>query len=293
MLGENDKNSIVDRLMQIVIAESATVQTKNGPVENEATADKNSLIAAKSLGELHLKFLTDTAGLCASDDGSKIGESFARCRAENYAGTAGVMLNPKDQNAMLDRLIQILSKQTVTVQTKNGPVDDEVIADKNSIAAARFMIGLQTKYLKFEKGHADIVRLNDQDQKAIIERLMQIVSKRSVIVQTKDGPVEDHVIADKNAITSANLLFKLEAGTAGSRASDDGCRIEKSLARCESDETSSDAHLPVQDVLQTNTGIGTPDRASPHFRAGGEQIVRPDKSHGRVAVTHFFAGKST
>ena len=57
MLGENDKNAIVDRLMHIVTAESPIVQTKNGPVEDEVTADKNSLAAAKSLGGLYLKFL--------------------------------------------------------------------------------------------------------------------------------------------------------------------------------------------------------------------------------------------
>ena len=245
MLGVNDKNAIVDRLMQIVTAESATVQTKNGPVEDEVTADKNSLTAAKSLGGLYVKFLKNrsgTAGLSASHDGFRIGKSFARCETEN-AGTVGVMLNVKDQNAILDRLMQILAKQTVTVQTKNGSVEDEVTADKNSIAAAKFMIGIQAKYLKHDNDDADIVRLNENDQKAIVERLMQILSKRSVIVQTKNGPVEDRVIADKNAITSANLLFALESGTAGSCASHDGLRIGKPLARCETENDAGTAGL--------------------------------------------------
>jgi hypothetical protein len=196
-----------------------------------------------------LKNRTGTAGSCASHDGSKIGKSFARCEA---ADTGGVMLNVKDQNAILDRLMQILSKQTVTRQTKNGSVEDEVTADKNSIAAAKFMIGIQAKYLKHEKDDADIVRLNETDQNAIIERLMQILSKQSVIVQTKNGPVEDHVIADKNAIISANLMMMLQdqTGTAGSCASDNGFRIGKSFARCEADEAPADADFTVQDVLQ-------------------------------------------
>jgi hypothetical protein len=302
MLGENDKNAIVDRLIQIVAAESATVQTKNGPIEDEVTADKNSLTAAKSLGGLYMKFLKSgtsgscashdagTAGLCASDDGFKIGESFARC---GTLDTGGVMLSVMDQNAILNRLIQILAKQTVTVQTKNGPVVDEVIADRNSIAAAKFMIGLEKKYQKHDKDDADIVRLNERDRKAIVERLMQIISKRSVIVQTKNGPVEDHVIADKNAMTSANLLMalhdqwlKCQPGTAGPCASDDGLKIEESLAgcetenaataglcssddglkigeslaRCEPDVLPSDAHFAVRDVLQKAIRIGMAER---------------------------------
>src|SRR5438046_1310679 len=99
MLGVNDKNAIVGRLMEIVTAEPPTVQTKNGPVEDEVTADKNSLTAAKSLGGLHVKFLKNR-----NDD------------------TGGVRLNVQDQNAILDRLMQILAKQTVTVHTKNGSV---------------------------------------------------------------------------------------------------------------------------------------------------------------------------
>ena len=210
MQDENVKNAIVNRLMQIVTKESATVQTKSGPVESEVTADRNSLAAAKSLGGFYMKFL------------------------KHHNDLDGVRLTVQDQNAILNRLIKILSKQTVMVPTKNGLVADEVTADKNSIAAAKFMIGLQAKYRKHEKEDADIVRLNEKDQKAIVERLMQILSKRSVIVQTKNGPVEDHVIADKNAITSANILMTgTVAGTAGSCASDDGFRIGKSLARCE------------------------------------------------------------
>src|SRR5258708_28460421 len=108
MLGVNDKNAIVDRLMEIVTAGPPTVQTKSGRVEDEVTGDKNSLTAAKSVGGLHVKFLKNH-----NDD------------------TGVIMLNVQEQNAILDRLMQIVAKQTVTVQTKTGSVADEVIADKN------------------------------------------------------------------------------------------------------------------------------------------------------------------
>src|SRR5438552_3753483 len=100
------------------------------------------------------------------------------------------------------------------------------------------------------------------------------------MVQTKNGPVEDHVTADKNAITSANLLtgtaglsashdgFKIgtsfarcetenpgtagssASGTAGSRASHDRIKIGTSFARCEPDAAPSRAQFTVQDVLR-------------------------------------------
>src|SRR5262249_37163806 len=148
------------------------------------TADRNSLTAAKTLSGLYVKFLRNSAG-----------------------DASGIMLNVQDQNAILNRLLQIVCKQTVTVQTKRGSVADEVIADKNSIAAARFMIGLETKYQKFDQNNSSIVSLNEADERGIVQRLLQILSKRSVIVQTGNGPVEDQSIADKNATTSAHLLM--------------------------------------------------------------------------------------
>lgn len=48
-------------------------------------------------------------------------------------------------------------------------------------------------------------------KRQIVSRLMSIVCKRHITVTTRDGPHDDEVIADKNAIAASRVLAMMEA----------------------------------------------------------------------------------
>jgi len=144
------------------------------------------------------------------------------------------VLAEADQRSLVTRLIRLVQMTSIAVRAKAGPFDDEVAADKTAISAIRALVGMERAAREKTphpgprragtqtplpggpgRGDEEVgprwILLTMSERRLIVARLMLIAHKQFVVVQTKDGPKQDELIAHKNAIAATRALTAFDA----------------------------------------------------------------------------------
>jgi hypothetical protein len=199
------------------------------------------------------------------------------------------MLTEKVQSAVVDRLMRIISKTYVVVQSKNGPVEDEVTADKNAIAAAKLLVAIQAQWLKCQQQQSGLVgsrtsvgtaaptELPMTDSSGYRPMDLEAITTRNPGAPgcqhgaplspqadcSGSGPMEQNNSRSIVGQVPQEPLNEVETdGAFDLSSSDEGLIDERLFAHSEPDEAPSDFHYTADDVIREAIRIAGHERAN-------------------------------
>lgn len=157
------------------------------------------------------------------------------------------MLTENDRNALIARLMKIVSKETVIVCTRNGPVEDQGAADKNAIAAAKLLVAIQTQVMKYEQQQARLGGSGGSTDTAELGAANSFGGH---------GPEEPRRAGDASAQRSRKqwnsrpLAAQGQLEMGGEAETDGGKGNGNSFAHDEADQTSSDIQHTAEQMVR-------------------------------------------